>query len=198
MPKLKKVNSDEILVTNCHEIIQAAQIAKDIGCDYFELKPVVNENHHLIKFSKKAKTLIQSQLEELQKLNSKSFRIIYPKSLEHALNSLSSNQPKIYTNCPTSELRVLVTPSGIYPCPYKRGYKKALISNLDVKFDEFWLSDKRKFCSKQINPNTDCQFYCIRHELNLFLNVLSKSYAEGIDLLPYIITTEALMDDFFI
>ena len=194
---IERSNSNGTVINNCHEILIAAKLAKEIGCDYFEFKPMVNEHHHLIPFSQNAKNLITEQLEQLSNLNNEHFRVIYPKSVEHLLFSVSLDQNKNYSYCPTLELRTVVTPSGIYPCPYKRGYQQNLLGLLNTKFDEFWQSEDCHLQIKKINPIQDCKFFCIRHELNIFLNNLSKSYMEGVDLLQYMIETN-INDDIFI
>lgn len=184
-------------VANCHELLAAAKIAKSIGCDYFEIKPSVDQHHHLIPLSQNTKTSLIRQLSLMKNLETTNFRIIYPKSIEHLLESHSSDQPKSYTNCPSLELRTVVTPKGIYPCPYKRGNKQDLIGSPDKKFDDYWTTEERIDKTKQINPMVDCSFNCIRHEMNIFLNNLSTAYVDGVDLLKDLKDME-IEEDIFI
>lgn len=193
---LERIERDQVL-TNCHELLEAAKLAKGIGCDYFEFKPSVDMHHHLIPLSRNTKTLLMQQLKLLSRLETKKFRIIYPKSITHLLTSCSPDQPKSYTSCPSIELRTVVTPKGIYPCPYKRGYEKNLIGSPDKKFDDYWPSRERIDKAKQVNPMVDCPFYCIRHEMNVFLNNLSTAYIEGVDILKYLMEIQ-VEDDLFI
>ena len=184
-------------ITNCNELLEAATLAKNIGCDYFEFKPSVDESHQLIPLSLDIKTLLREQIDDLKNLEKDNFRIIYPKSIEHLLKATSPNQPKSYTTCPTLELRTVVTPSGIYPCPYKRGNQNNLIADPNVRFDGFWLSKERINKTKKINPSIDCLFYCIRHDVNLLINSLSKLYREGVDYVQYLDESQ-VYDDIFI
>ncbi|UCE07862.1 MAG: radical SAM protein, partial [bacterium] len=160
---IERVEKDGSIVTNCHELFTAANLAKDIGCDYFEFKPMVNKHHHLIPFSPRTRNLIEEQISELMSLNTDTFCVIHPGSVEHLLTSTSLKQHKEYTTCPVVELRTVVTPDGIYPCPYKRGMEMNLIGSPNEKFSDFWSSEERRRKTQRLNPSNDCQFYCIRH-----------------------------------
>jgi MoaA/NifB/PqqE/SkfB family radical SAM enzyme len=193
---IEKVENNGNITTNCHEIFQAAVLARDIGCDYFEFKPSVNEHHYLIPLSQKTKALLQEQINKLKELNTNYFSVIAPKSIDHLLTSNSLAQPKTYTSCPTVELRTVVTPNGVYPCPYKRGLQKNWLGSVNVKFDKFWFSEERLVRTNQINPSIDCPFYCIRHHLNILLEAISKLYTEGIDLFQYLTQAKTTNDIF--
>jgi len=183
-------------VTNADEVLAAAKLAEEIGCDYFEFKPMVDDNHNLIPFSEKVRESLEGQLQQLPELNSGNFRVIAPASVQHLLSSVSSDQPKDYTTCPVLELRTVVTPKGIYPCPYKRGHEEEKIGEVDTPFDKYWPSDERHNRAQSINPSTDCMFYCIRHQPNVLLHMLSGAHDKGLDLLPYMVETN--LDDVFI
>lgn len=183
-------------VTNCYEVYEAATLARDLGCDYFEYKPIVDNDHNLIPFSDAVRGSLSEQLYALPRLNTEKFQIIAPKSIDHLLNSITPDQPKSYTTCSTSELRTVVTPKGIYPCPYKRGHEDEKIGGPNVKFDEYWQSEERLNRTKAVNPSTDCPFYCIRHQSNIFLHMLAEAHEEGMELLPYMIETD--LGDIFI
>lgn len=193
---LERSDHDKVL-TNCHELLEAAKLAKNIGCDYFEFKPSVDAHHHLIPLSQPMKAMLAQQMKLLGNLETANFRIIYPKSIEHLFTSKSPDQPKSYTSCPTIELRTVVTSKGIYPCPYKRGSEHNLMGSPDIKFDEYWVSTERIAKAREVNPKVDCTFFCIRHEMNDFLNNLSSAYIEGIDLLKDLMEIQ-VEDDIFI
>ena len=182
--------------TNCGELIQAAKIAKEIGCDYFEFKPVVDMNHHLIPFSDNMHLLISQQLPQLHELEDDNFRVVYPSSITNLLQGNDPDQPKQYDTCPVLELRTVVTPSGIYPCPYKRGDSDRMLGSIDGNFQEVWNSAARREKSFEINPNKECPFYCIRHESNILLNLLVDAYNEGVNVLPFL--AELAISDVFI
>ncbi len=182
------------IVSNYNEIFTAAKIAKEIGCDYFEFKPMVDEKHNLIPLSENNKRFFLDEIPKLLELNSNNFSIIYPNSFDHLMQSAIVNQPKDYHSCPTLELRTVVTPSGIYPCPYKRGMK--IIGDSSENFTQFWASKERKNMIKNIDPSRDCPFYCIRHETNVVLISLKDAFSRGVDLLEYLKSKEEVDDVF--
>lgn len=180
----------EETATNVHEIYEAARLARELGCDYFEYKPMVDKHHNLIPLSECARKSLAEQMTKMQPLNTESFRVIAPDSITHLLNGTSRDQPKKYTTCPAMEMRTLITPKGIYPCPYKRGYDEVKLGDIDVRFDEYWTSEKRRQLAAKIDPGKDCPFYCIRHDMNVMLLSLAQAYENGIDLLPYMVGAE--------
>ena len=183
--------------TNAGEIASAAALAKSIGCDYFEFKPMVDNRHYLLPMSPSMRTVIEEQMRECRKLVDATFEVIVPESINHLLRLDDPIQPKRYTACPATELRTLVTPSGIYPCPYHRGREdKRLGSVDDAPFHEFWPSAARRAAAARIDPSRDCEFYCIRHRTNITLSALRDLHAEGVPLLDHI-AADATPDPFF-
>lgn len=157
--------------SNIHEIYNAAILAKGIGCDYFEVKPSYSyangQNHALIKHNEIEMKRARCEIERLDNLETEKFRIIKAINLEDSLNCVQSLQEKNYTTCPVAELRTLVSPSGVYVCPYWRGKEKYRIGDMNnVAFDELWNSDKRKEIMAQVNPKEVCKFHCLRDDSN--------------------------------
>jgi MoaA/NifB/PqqE/SkfB family radical SAM enzyme len=155
--------------TNVHEIYIAAKLAKNIGCDYFELKPSYDDFHQLVLHDEKDMQMATIQLEMAKKLEDQNFRILESVMLESSLKREKiGNQKKTYTKCRSAELRTLITPSGCYVCPYFRGENSKKIG--DLRFEslkEMWNGDKRKQVMKKLNPSIDCaNLHCIRHETN--------------------------------
>jgi hypothetical protein len=91
----------------------------------------------------------------------------------------------------------VVTPKGIYPCPYKRGYEQTLLGMTDLNFDEYWVSKERMQKARQIDPSVDCSFHCIRHEMNLFLIEQMRTHDNGQAQLSRLAQVE-VNDDLFI
>ncbi len=170
-------------ITNCHEVYDAAVLAQKLGTDYFEYKPMVDKYHNLIPFSDKIRQSLLEQLSALNGLNTEDFQVIAPGSINHLLNTVKPGQPKQYTTCPMLELRTVVTPTGIYPCPYKRGHEDEKIGELNVLFDEYWRSQERIQRARSVNPSTDCPFYCIRHQSNVELYEAAEAYDAFVNLL---------------
>jgi MoaA/NifB/PqqE/SkfB family radical SAM enzyme len=156
--------------TNIYEIYEAAKLAKDIGCDYFEIKPSYDDFHQLVMHSPKDMKIANEQLELSKKLEDQHFKILESVMLGSSLKREKvGNQTKEYRSCPSAELRTLITPSGCYVCPYFRGESSKKIGDLRFEsLSEMWNGDKRKKVMKKLNPSIDCDnLHCIRHETNI-------------------------------
>lgn len=185
-------------ITNAHEIYAAARLAKEIGCDYFEYKPMVDSGHYLLPFDAELRMVIDEQHRRCLELQDDTFEIIAPKSIEYLRTTDNPIQPKAYAHCPAMELRTLVTPSGIYPCPYHRGRTEKRLGTVeDGPFDEFWQSEARKAAMSKTDPRRDCGFYCIRHDTNVALEAIQNLHRAGIPMLEYIESTSGIDDPFF-
>ena len=162
----------EGVACNIHEIYDAAVLAKDIGCDYFEVKPSYqyrnNAVHSLVKHDITRMEEAKKEIERLEELVDDKFSIIKAITLDASLEGAQINQPKDYKMCPATELRTLVTPSGVYVCPYWRGKEQFKIGNAVItSFDDLWKSDVRTNIKNWLDASVHCPFHCLRHESNL-------------------------------
>lgn len=160
------------IVSNIHEIYDAAVLARDIGCDYFEVKPSYqyrnNSVHSLVQHDRRRMEEAKKQIERLEDLVTDKFSIMKAITLDASLSGADYNQPKDYKMCPASELRTLVTPSGVYVCPYWRGKDQFNVGNaVSTSISEIWNSKKRKDVQYFLDASKHCPFHCLRHETNL-------------------------------
>ena len=81
--------------TNATDIYKAAVLAKDIGCDYFEVKPSFDPFHYLNDTSN-LKKIIQEETEKCKDLEDNNFKIISPFTLERTLKG-ENKQIKDYS-----------------------------------------------------------------------------------------------------
>ncbi len=156
--------------SNIPEIVTAAKLAKDIGCDYFEIKPMYDIHHYSIpqqrELMKEAKKLIA----EAARLEDDKFRVLQATKLHAVLDGEPNIEPKDYTRCAVSQLRTLVTPSGVYVCPYFRGRPDKRIGDVNnTSFQEMWNGPERAKVMEKLDPSVDCRMHCIRHDSNLIL-----------------------------
>jgi MoaA/NifB/PqqE/SkfB family radical SAM enzyme len=165
----------EILETNACDVFRAGVLAKDIGCDYFEVKPSYDMGHFLVDQPEEIISSLKEQMVGLEGLEDERFKIVKPQTLSHLLAGAPLVQPKVYTRCLVSELRTLVTPKGAYICPYHRGDETRSygITNT-TSFEELWSSSARERVMDSTDPSRDCQFHCIRHESNLALETFKE------------------------
>ena len=156
-------------ISNIEEIFGAAKLAKELGCDYFEPKPSYDDNHNLITHSHGDIETLKAQLKLAKTLEDENFKILESINLNAALNEERlGDQPKSYTMCPAAQLRTLITPSGVYVCPYFRGHNPMKIGDLkNSTFKELWTGEHREAVMKKLNPKETCaNLHCIRHETN--------------------------------
>lgn len=164
---------------NVSQIYSACKLAKNIGCDYFELKPSTNQNHSLFLTQNELSSL-NAQFKACKKLENDAFSVYSSESLQNfLLKKINSGdkeflQEKFYTECLVAKLRTMVTPDGVFPCPYFRGNKE-LGHLVNLKKKNLTLYDFSKILkgiSTDVNPAVDCNFYCIRHKQNVILHKL--------------------------
>jgi len=161
-----------IAVTNYHEVLAAGRLAKDIGCDYLEVKAMFDEHHYVIGTPDELLTLLHDQLEELKELEDANFTVLSSSTCGAIIEKKDRVQEKKYTRCNIGELRTTVTPSGVYLCPYHRGNAAARIGDIKVQdFSELW----RTADIGIVNPSRDCQFHCARHESNLAIAAMADT-----------------------
>jgi MoaA/NifB/PqqE/SkfB family radical SAM enzyme len=166
-----EVEGDNV-TCNINEIYDAALLAKDIGCDYFEIKPSYsyknNTVHSLVKHEKSKMEQARREIRRLEELVSDNFSIIKAITLEASLDGADYDQPKDYKMCPATELRTLVTPSGVYVCPYWRGKDQFNIGNaVTTSMVAIWRGEQRKRVQNWLDASKHCSFHCLRHDTNM-------------------------------
>jgi MoaA/NifB/PqqE/SkfB family radical SAM enzyme len=175
---LSKTDRDgNVVSSNVGDIEAAAYLAKDVGCDYFEVKPSFDMMHFLVNHSASVHDVVAAQLREIAHLEDSGFKIISPYTLSEALTG-QSVQHKEYNRCLSASLRTVVSPSGVYVCPYHRGNLNMRLGDATKHTMQYiWDSDKKATVMKRVNPSIHCSFHCIRHKSNL---LLEKWAAEGV------------------
>lgn len=166
----------KVLKSNVSDIVKAAHLAKELKCDYFEVKPSFDMMHFLVNHSTMVHDFVAKQLKEIRHLEDEHFKIISPYTLKEALEG-SATQSKEYHRCLTAQLRTVVTHSGVYVCPYFRGNLNMRLGDANKQtMEHIWNSTMRKNVMRRLNPGIHCAFHCIRHKSNL---LLEKWSAEG-------------------
>jgi MoaA/NifB/PqqE/SkfB family radical SAM enzyme len=164
-----EVEGDDV-VSNIHEIYDAAVLAKEIGCDYFEIKPSYNYKndvaHSLVRHSQENIQKMKKEIEKLNTLTNQNFSVTKAITLDESLGGVRQQQTKTYTSCPIAELRTLVTPLGTYVCPYWRGKEPFKIGDAKtMDFKSLWHSPKKKEVMEWLDPSIHCaNLHCLRHE----------------------------------
>ncbi|MEU6808268.1 radical SAM protein [Streptomyces sp. NPDC046831] len=156
--------------SNYEEVYEAGRLAKEIGCDYFELKAMLDQDHFTVNQDERSIDLVNEQWQRLERLQDDSFHLLRSSNWEAVRQGADPHQPKEYTTCAVAELRTTVTPTGVYVCPYHRGNDKARIGDIrETSFAELW----RRADTSVIDPSTDCRFQCARHATNVAVGELA-------------------------
>ncbi len=172
------------ITSNVDEIYDACKLARDIGCDYFEVKPSYSysggQDHALVKHSKDQMDKAREQVARLNELETDTFRVIKAINLEDSFNCVETKQDKDYHRCVVSDLRTLIAPSGVYVCPYWRGKDKFRIGNAhNQSLSEIWQSDRRKEVMEFADPTVVCGFHCLRDQSNRVVADMLEKGAES-------------------
>lgn len=160
------------IISNIHEIYDAALLARDIGCDYFEVKPTYQFRngvpHALMKHQQKLMDAARTEINRLDELETASFSIMYAINLKYALDGLQVSQTKDYKVCPSTHLRTTVTPTGVFVCPYWRGKDHMRVGDVTRQsFREVWEGQQRREVMQRLDASKDCNFHCLRHDTNM-------------------------------
>ena len=161
---------------NLCDLVHATTLADKIGCDYIEIKPMVDSQHFLYKYDVEYLRRffdIKSMLDKLQ-LNT---RVLYANSIEQ-YHKEDIIQEKDYIICPSLYLRTVVTNYGIYPCPYKRGFKQFNMGSVYDVFKSYAESLRRRTIIKALDPQKACKHFCIRNDINIFLNNIKEQKSD--------------------
>lgn len=173
--------------SNIHEIYDSAVLARDIGCDYFEVKPSYaysgGIDHALVVHNIEQMNEARKEVDRLGSLVTDSFKIMKAINLEDSLNGVKSVQAKDYIRCPVSELRTLICPSGVFICPYWRAKENFRIGDVNhMSFGEMWNGKRRKDVMQFADPSVKCPFHCLRHESNIQILKMIKDIKNGKDI----------------
>jgi Predicted Fe-S oxidoreductases len=158
--------------SNIYEIYDAALLARDMGCNYFEVKPSYSYaggiDHALVVHSEKRMQEARKEINRLDSLVTDSFKIMKAINLEDSLNGVKNIQAKDYVKCPMTELRTLICPSGVFVCPYWRGKERFRVGDVNnTSIGDMWFGERRKQVMQYLDPSKHCPFHCLRNESNL-------------------------------
>jgi MoaA/NifB/PqqE/SkfB family radical SAM enzyme len=161
--------------TNVGEIYQAALLAKNIGCAYFEVKPMYDIHHFSVMQRSEIADVVEEQIDKCKTLQDENFRILVATKLFPSLRGESNLEPKEYKRCASAQVRTLITPSGAYVCPYFRGVEHKKIGDLNTNsFENFWNGPERKNVIDKLDPSIDCPMHCIRNDTNIAIEQMIK------------------------
>ncbi|OOM71138.1 cyclic pyranopterin monophosphate synthase [Clostridium puniceum] len=167
------INNED--ATNIKEIYDAAVIAKEIGCDYFELKNKFDMSHKNIMPPDKYMEILKDQLVKIRDLETHDYRIYANYNISNIVNDNGKIDKKC-NKCYIANFRTVVTPSGAYFCSYHRGNDIKKYGDINKNsFRECWESREKENIYVDTNPNHDCRFQCARSSSNLEIEKIISS-----------------------
>lgn len=171
------INSAEC--SNIGEIYTAAKRARNIGCDYFEIKLQFDDAHVDIPLRTDEIECIREQVLRSLELAGKSFRVYINHNMTNLLKKGTSDFSEP-VSCPVCSLRTIITPHGLYACSYYRGnslYKYG--ESMPSEFRKIWYSEDRIKFVDQICPYRDCHFRCARKDSNIEIWKIAEMIKAG-------------------
>ncbi len=163
-------DAGRLLKSNFDEVYAAGELARDIGCDYFEIKSMLDDNHRIVGRAAADIALVDQQVAALRALETPSFKVLAASTWQ-GLHDEHQGQNKAYRRCGVAELRTTITPSGVYACAYHRGNDKAKVGDLSaMSLDAMWAQAD----TGRVDPSRDCDFHCARHGSNLALAAIAS------------------------
>ncbi len=160
-----------LLPENKDEVISLGKIMRDIGFDYFTVKPFSQHP------SSKAKLQVDySEAEELgnelRKLQTEEFKIYFR---SQSIENLGMEKP--YRDCDGLNFMAYMDSKGeVFPCIVYMGKEEYIYGNIyDDDFDKIWESDKAKELRKVFTGDfikKNCRKNCRLDEMNKYLHEL--------------------------
>ena len=157
-------------LSNIREIAAAARIAKELGCDYFEIKlqfEDVEYNHPDIPLAKEEMDEIARQIEAAQALASPGFAVLTNLNVKRLFSPAEYPDQTRMEQCYICHLRSVITPQGLYTCSYHRGHRPMKYGeSRGADFGEVWHDRARLDMVRRMDP-LKCCVNCARGPANM-------------------------------
>jgi MoaA/NifB/PqqE/SkfB family radical SAM enzyme len=159
--------------SNVDDLSAAAHLARALGVDYFQIKPITHYVESNLQFAAHSPLWdrLERQLEEVSALESERFRLRF---LGHKFRDIREQQAyygRSYDECRGNELLASVGADGSVDvcCAYK-GQAGWSFGNLHERsFAEIWAGDERRRVLARIDVH-QCPPLCKAHEINKVLH----------------------------
>ncbi|HJP19834.1 MAG TPA: radical SAM protein [Nitrospinota bacterium] len=172
-----------LLPENSHEILQLAEIAREIGMNYLVVKPY---SQHLLSKTNRYKQIKYNDYlyiaDELKKFKTNHFSVIF------RINTMKKwdESKRNYERCFALPFWSYIDSGGnVWGCSAYLGDKKFLYGNIyENSFKEIWESEKRKKSLHWVEEELDvsnCRINCRMDEINRYLWKLTYEPPEHVN-----------------
>lgn len=157
---------------NYQGIWSVARLAKLLGVDYIQFKPVVFRPGHKQMSKEFITSNINPLLEEVKRLEDTNFNVMIS---QYRFNDVMDAplHGRHYKQCLSHHFQGAIgADSKVYLCDHHKGEKEYELGDLSVNsLEEIWSSDKRKSVIAWLDSTdlSQCQSCCRNHELNKLL-----------------------------
>lgn len=171
---------------NVDEILTMAKWARDVGADYFQIRPVLGlpfkmsynaryRDQPKFEWVKRVKPLLM----EAEGLSDGHFRVMVSWDKFHDATDVEGKFGRIYSKCRAHFMMAVLHANGdMCVCMYHLDDKTFSFGNIYEKsVDEIWVSDQRRqvisMCDNELDLST-CQVCCKGHEINKILHQIEN------------------------
>lgn len=166
-----------LMPENGSEIHLMAKKFKDLGLDYFVVRPVGQDETHNIIFNKDLSKCFEKEIKEAESHASDTFNVTVRQEL---FDYEEKTRKRNYGKCQGLPFLACIDADGsLYACNGRWGEKEYMYGNINEKsFLEIWDSPERKEKIKKLMGVTDpnkCPIMCRQNSMNEFLWQISNS-----------------------
>lgn len=163
--------------TNINDMLTATNVAKNIGVDYIQFKPIVNYYKSNEQFSPESNIWmrIKENFSKIQLMEDNNFKV---RILDHKFSNIKlqdENFGRKYDKCYGCDLLASIGANGSVDlcCAYK-GISQWSIGNIkEENFIDIWNGKKRKEIKRKIDINK-CPPMCKADEINRLVDFIIK------------------------
>lgn len=158
-----------LLVENAQDVFAQARLSKELGVDYYVLKPFSKHPLNVYDIPDDLHLRFKDELKKAEGLSDTSFKVII------RWNTFSDKGIRDYDHClGIPFIAQIAADGGVYACCPFFGNSRFLFGNLNEhSFEEILRSQRRKDVLKDILEHVDvhkeCMTYCRHHQINRFL-----------------------------
>jgi MoaA/NifB/PqqE/SkfB family radical SAM enzyme len=169
---------------NVDEIVDSAERCKELGIDYFQIKPVVDSIFHDEGDPGEDRAwwrhVVMPKLEEVQRLSDDTYKVLVTSYKFEDIISLTRYN-RGYRRCLATPLIATIQGDGeVVACCHTRGLPKYSLGNLNERgFKDIWQDQHhwdliktighKSVCGESATDFKDCQINCKPHEMNKML-----------------------------